>query len=566
MVNVKSLVLVFVFLSVVSGNALAEEQKELSFQEMWDKAHPSSDKPAPKVDAPKAVAPKAPAAKPAAAKVAKPKAPAEPKASAPKAHEPAPTPPAAPEPKVEAPKAEEPPPPPAPPEEVAPAPVAAPEPKVEAPKAEEPPPPAPKVEAPQAQEPPPPPAPPAAPAPKVEAPKAQEAAPKPSPSSEKPGFAGTVGSAEKEAKIHEHEEGLVAPVGITGNWGGLRDKLEANGVTIKGVYTGEFAHTYLAGTPTKSETIYHDNLDLTMNVDTEKAGLWKGGTFWVYGLRNHGSNPSSRMIGDLQGASNISVPKDQFIVNEAWYNQDFADGAVSALAGLHNLNSEFCISTNATIFLNSSFGIEPEISGNVPVSIFPQAGLGVRLRVKPVENVYVQAAVYDGDPSTREWKSSDGNMTIAEAGYIKGASDYKVGYWRHSAEKTYGGVTFSDDNGMYGIIDQEVFQFDNAEHSSASVFLQYGSVPEDRNAITGYMGYGIHLHGLIPTRSVDDLGFGVANAKTHVDTEVAYELTYRLVATSWLAIRPSFQWIKNPGGDPAVSSVNVGFLRFEIQL
>lgn len=384
-------------------------------------------------------------------------------------------------------------------------------------------------------------------------------------SAQAPGFAGTAGSAEKEAKVHGHEEGLVPEHGLTGNWGGLRDTLDANGVTIKVVYAGENASSFSGGALDKTGSIYHDNLDLTLSVDTGKAGLWEGGTFFIYGLRDQGPNPSEELIGDMQGASNISAP-DQFIVNEAWFNQDFADGAVAILAGLHNLNSEFYVSTYATVFLNSSFGIGPEFSGNVPVSLFPKSGLGARLRVAPFENAYVQAAIYDGDPSTRELESAEGNLVIAEAGYEIEGSGYKIGYWRHSAEKEYGEKVFDGDYGVYGIIDQQVFAFDNEAHSSIGVFLQYGVVPEERNEITGYIGAGVHMHGLIPTRDVDDLAFGVAMAKTHLDTETAYELTYRLVATPWLAVRPSYQWIQNPGGDSSVKTANVGLLRFELQL
>lgn len=380
-----------------------------------------------------------------------------------------------------------------------------------------------------------------------------------------PGFLGSAGSAEKEAKIHGHEEGLVGRPGITGNWGGLRDTLEGYGIEIKGVYTGELVHNFSGGAFNRTGGIYHDNLDLTLTLDTGKAGLWNGGKLFLYGLRNHGSDPSAAMIGDLQTASNIEAP-DQFILHEAWYNHDFADGVVSLLAGFHNLNSEFCVTNYGSLFLNSSFGIEPEISGNVPLSIFPQAGLGARLRVRPVESVYLQAAVYDGDPSTREIYPSEGNFAITEAGLEIDGSDYKVGYWRHSAEKVYGTETFDGDYGMYGIIDQKLIEFDNEEHSAIGVFMQYGWVPSERNDVTGYIGGGIHMHGLIPSREVDDLGFAVAHAKTHLDPETAYELTYRLVVTPWISVRPSYQWIQNPGGDATVPMAQAGFLRFEVQL
>ncbi|MBI4665726.1 MAG: carbohydrate porin [Nitrospinae bacterium] len=380
-----------------------------------------------------------------------------------------------------------------------------------------------------------------------------------------PGFLGSAGSAEKEAKVHGHEEGLVERPGITGNWGGLRDTLEENGITIEMVYTGELASNFSGGALNRTGSLYHDNLDITLTLDTGAAGLWSGGTLFVYGLRNHGGDPTGETIGDVQAASNIEAP-DQFIVHEAWFNQDFADGAVSLLAGLHDLNSEFMVTNYGSLFINSSFGIQPDISGNVPLSIFPQAGLGGRLRIKPAESVYLQAAVYDGDPSTREVYPSEGNLIITEAGLETDGSSYKIGYWSHSAEKVYGEETFDGDFGYYGIIDQALVEFDNEAHSSIGVFLQYGWVPSDRNDITGYIGGGVHLHGLIPTRDVDDLGFAVAHANTHLDAETAYELTYRLVVAPWLSVQPSFQWIKNPGGDATFPMAQVGFLRFEAQL
>lgn len=385
-----------------------------------------------------------------------------------------------------------------------------------------------------------------------------------------PGFAGKVGTAQKEAEIHGHEEGLVAPFGITGGWGGLRTKLLDHGITIKGLYSGEYVSNFSGGALNKTDSLYHDNLDLTMSIDTEKAGWWTGGTLWVYALRNTGNDPSAYTIGDLQTASNIGVLADQFIINEAWWNQDFAGGRVSALAGLYNLNSEFFVTAYGSLFINSSFGIEPEVSHNVNVSIFPMSGLGARLRVKPTENSYIQAADFDGNPTMRQLPAGVhgvGEFQVVEAGIINEPSDYKVGYWKHTASRVYNGKNFDDgDYGYYGIIDQKLLEFNNAEHSSVGVFVQYGSVPSDRNDYTGYLGYGLHVHGLFPGRTVDSFGIAYAKADTQADAETVIEFTYRLVLTDWLTLRPDYQIIQNPGGSSANPTANAGFLRFEIQL
>jgi len=385
------------------------------------------------------------------------------------------------------------------------------------------------------------------------------------------GFLGKPSSSEREATVHGNEDGgLYALPGITGTWGGMRDSMEESGVTLEAIYTGEFDKNFNANTASgtgEKKTGYQSNTDLTFTLDTEKAGMWDGGTLFIYGLGNTGRNPSD-LTGDLQGYSNIAAP-DQWIIQEAWYEQQFADGMLSVLAGLHDMNSEFYVSEYGSLFINSSFGIGPEVS-NVAASLFPKAGLAARIRVNPTENTYIQTAIYDGDPATRGFKAAEGKMWITEAGMSNGASAYKVGYWKHTAAKTFDSQTFGNDYGMYGVVDQELMQLDY--DGSIGAFLQYGYVPKSRNEIYTYIGAGLHIHGAVPTRVNDDLGVAIARADYHATrnaakvSETAVELTYRLVATPWLVLQPSFEWIQNPGGNAVAPAVKVGLLRFEVTL
>jgi len=385
-------------------------------------------------------------------------------------------------------------------------------------------------------------------------------------------FLGSTGSSQREAVVHGHEDGLLAWPGITGTWGGQREAMDDHGFTLEAVYTGEFAKNFKANAVTANglkKTVYQSNTDLTLTVDTEKAGMWRGGTLFVYGLGNTGGNPTD-YTGDLQGYTNIENSKNAYIVYEAWYEQQFSDGKFSALVGLHDMNSEFYVTEYGSLFLNSSFGIGPDMSGNANLSIFPRAALAVRLRLSPTENSYVQAAIYDGDPTTRGFKSSEGQLWVIETGLSSETGTYKLGYWQHTADKTFDTQTFSNDYGMYAVVDQQLVEFDN--HSMIAGFLQYGFAPKSRNEIYTYIGAGLHMHGLIPSRGEDDLGIAVARADFHAApkvakvSETAVELTYRLVATPWFVIQPSFQWIQNPGGNSLAPAVKAGLLRFEVTL
>jgi len=381
-------------------------------------------------------------------------------------------------------------------------------------------------------------------------------------SADDPGFKGKPSSIQKEGKIHGHEDN---DYGLSDYWGSARKDLAEQGVTFEMIYTGEIVSNFNPGlVSNKKETMYLDNLDITLTVDTEKAGLWDGGTLFIYGLRNTGRDPSGNVIGDLQGASNIEAPnRHKPIIYEAWFEQQFFD-TFSILFGFHDLNSEFYVSEYSSLFLNSSPGIGAEVAGNVPVSIFAQTGLALRVHVDPTDNWYVQAAAYDGDPATRGLKTSEGKMYIMESGVSFAKGTYKAGYWQHTADVVFNGQTFNKNYGYYGIIDQRLF--DLAEDQNISAFIRWGTVPANRNAILSHTEFGLHMHGLIPSRAEDDLGIAYIQAKTNIGSEVVYEFTYRASITPWLAIQPSFQMIQNPSGDPANRTINVGLLRFEIAM
>jgi porin len=356
---------------------------------------------------------------------------------------------------------------------------------------------------------------------------------------------------------------IMAWPGITGAWGGGGQSLEARGVTLEMVYTGEFVRNFDPGLVSGSrETIYQDNLDLTVTVDTKKAGLWSGGTLFIYGLRNHGGDPTGNVIGDLQTASNIEAP-DNFLVYEAWYEQQFSDNSLSVLVGLYDLNSEFLVTHYGGLFLNSSFGIEPDVSANVAVSIFPKAGLAARVRIQLFDGWYLQAVGLDGDPQTRSLNATEGKMFVVESGLSAGSGSYKAGYWLHTADKAYNGQTFNDDYGIYGIVDQELIALSGG---GIGAFLQLGWTPHNRNDVTRYVGAGLHADGLIPGRDQDELGIALARAYTHGAIENTVELTWRMAIAPWLSIQPSMQWIINPGGVVAAPTIKTGLLRFEVTI
>jgi len=272
-------------------------------------------------------------------------------------------------------------------------------------------------------------------------------------------------------------------------FGGTAWASDDAGITAEMVYVVESVSNISGGL--KKDSSYLSTADLAVTVDTAQAGWWQGGTWFVEFLSNQGVDPSS-FIGDVQTASNIA-DGNRTRLQQFWYQQALGEH-VSLLLGLDDLNAEFYVSEYASWFLNSSFGIGPEISGNVGTSLWPEAGWAARLDVHDA-NHYLRIAAYDGDPATRGIDlAKEGLMLIAETGLSQGFSAYKLGAWTDTAEKNApDGRIYKSNFGIYAVIDQAI-------NDGVAVFMQLGLTPSDRNEISNYLGVGLHLHGIFPSR------------------------------------------------------------------
>jgi len=224
------------------------------------------------------------------------------------------------------------------------------------------------------------------------------------------------------------------------------------GISLDLAYIGEGVRNLQPGllNPTK-RTSYQDLLDASLAIEREG---WK---LFVRGMRAHGPDPSASRIGDLQTASNIEAP-DRALLYEAWLELRFGKRTKTALLlGWHDLNSEFDVSEYASLLINSSFGIGPEISANVPTSIYPQPAAAVRLRIANDEGGYLALAAYDGDPATRAVRpKTEGIMYIGEVGLhwhdLGHPGVLKLGAWLHGGNKPspfVAGKVFSRVSGRY---------------------------------------------------------------------------------------------------------------------
>jgi porin len=372
-----------------------------------------------------------------------------------------------------------------------------------------------------------------------------------------------------------------------------RDHLAERGWTFDFHSIADYVH--IANSSNGDKSSWLGRFDVVLDLDTGKAGYYEGGTLHIDIMNaGGGRKPTGDVLGDLQGFNNIEAVRTTRIF-EAWYEQQFLSEALSVKAGLHDLNAEFAASDNGALYLNSSFGIIPVISGNTGVSIYPLTSLGVRMKITPNESFSLFAGVYDGDPGDADTNKHNTHASVTRRGglfsIIEGQYQYKIpaaealsgtfkmGAWHNSGDvddvaalDADGNAIVHDDNfGGYMIVDQKVFH--ETDEQGLSVFFMGGLAPKDRDVIERSLVAGLNYTGLLPSRDQDVMGVALAQAsisdklrpssgQSHAET--ALEWTYQVQVNDNVVIQPDFQYVINPNADDAAKNARVFMLRTDI--
>jgi porin len=359
--------------------------------------------------------------------------------------------------------------------------------------------------------------------------------------------------------------------------------------------TGDFAYNFKGGI--KQGYTYIGMEQLSLSLSTDSAKLWKGGTFFVHGMNAHGLGPTAKFVGDMQCLSNIEAG-DFTSLYEFWYMQQI--GNFSILLGQHDLNTEFVGSHYGENFINSSFGIIPSISLNVPVSIYPVTSPCFLIKFSPDDDLIFKLASYYGNPGSIDdnrfniqwhFDKKEGFMNIFEIEFSqimhiqhgiytsKGIKmgTYKLGAYYHSGYFINPVDSLAGKNGNYGfyiLADQMIVPKPSNPDEGLAAMLQFGIAPSNLNLIKWYYGAGIRYHGILPKRTKDFIGLSVAGAilndnvtgafKDRLKQETAIELSYKFEFRNHYSIQPDFQYIINPGASKFIKNALVGLIRFQL--
>lgn len=388
---------------------------------------------------------------------------------------------------------------------------------------------------------------------------------------------------------------------LSGDWGGARSYLRDRGLSIELIYTADVVSNLAGGARRAAEVL--GNVDLLLTFDTEPLLEWPGGELFLYGLGNHGGDPSAN-IGDIQVVDNIEA-FDTWKLYEAWYQQKAFGDRVAILGGLYDLNSEFDVVPAADLLLNSSFGVGADLgsSGKNGPSIFPTTSLAARVELRPVDSFYARAAVFDGVPGDVDQsrgtqvilRSDDGLLLAAEVGFesdsdgedeidraaethprreshphFAGFRKLAIGAWGYTTEfedffrtrPDGSALTRSGAYGVYALGEHRLWHEAGRPAEGLTAFIRIGCASEHTNPIDAYLGGGWVYRGLFPGRESDRLALAAAAAHLSADYreavrragsvldswEVAIECTYSAELAPYLIVQPDFQYVVNPSG------------------
>jgi len=210
---------------------------------------------------------------------------------------------------------------------------------------------------------------------------------------------------------------------LAGDWGGARARLAGAGIKLESTYTGELVRNHSGGGA--KGVAQFGEIDLKLTADGAKVFGLPGLTAFFHALHTHGDDPGA-LVGDAQGVSSIAAPR-RWRLFEAWAQKNFPEQRMSLLVGRFDLNAEFYRLDASDLFLNSSFGIGPELSqtGQGGPSIFPESAFGARLSSR-ADPLVLRVAVLNGVPAavprtdgrSGPYRTGDGVLLVGEAALL----------------------------------------------------------------------------------------------------------------------------------------------------
>lgn len=377
---------------------------------------------------------------------------------------------------------------------------------------------------------------------------------------------------------------------------GWRAALYDKGIKFNLFYIGETFGNPVGGE--QQGAIYEDRFQALIDIDTNKLVGWKDGLIHFDLQQIDGTGLTRYFVSNLNTTSYIEALHSSRLY-EAYFDQHFFNDKISVHIGQLAADNQFIISNYAQLMINSTFGFPQFAASNLPGggAAYPLATPGVSVKFNATDNLTILTAVYNGDPADPEGGDPQVNNrwgtnfrvqdppTIFSEGQLRYNTD-KNAFWLPGTVKVgiydnlmpfprgifpaLGPVlTGGNAQGVYGVIDQQIYRLSaSAPDKGVGLFVRGSVSPEESSIVDYYIDSGLNFSGLVPGRGDDSFGFGLAF--THISAaaraqdmltaqmipgypirnfEGTIEATYQAQMMPGFTLQPDFQYSIHPGAN-----------------
>ncbi len=387
---------------------------------------------------------------------------------------------------------------------------------------------------------------------------------------------------------------------LTGDWGGVRTRLEETGISVKIRFMNQIMVNMHGGQETKNGHDTAGSYDFNIYLDMKKLLGIEGATFWIRPKGTWGGDDSDfdrEKIGGLFKTNQDAASEEPIFVDKWHWQQFLFDKKLEIRLGRQEPVKDL-FDTSKIIGHEDKYFLNRALVRNATIP--PKKGLGVYVRWDFTDHAYLSAAALDAHSEDRQtnfntaFHDEDEFRFFAELGCkpklrsAKGElwGHYRLGTWYDPTRKMRffdrGGGNRAErfdggDWGFYFGFDQMIWKEndDLKAGQGIAVAARYGHARGEVNEIDGFWAFAAQYEGLIPTRDKDVLGLGVAQGilsrefrRIHdrADRETVYEVYYAIKVAPWLVVSPDFQYIVNTGGGRDDPHTAVAGLRFKMSL
>lgn len=403
---------------------------------------------------------------------------------------------------------------------------------------------------------------------------------------------------------------------LTGDWGGVRDDLASEGVVLDAdVYWMPQAIT--SGGRDNADSSW-SNAILTLDVDTQKLGLWPGGFFKAQSVTSLGDTllRESGAIVPANKAWKIPTTEPDTGLQEFTFTQFLSQqfgivlGKINLTAPTDSLHGDY-----TTGFLNAG------LNGPLALALVPLSAYGVGALYLPSHDVTVASMVVDPNGSIMDNELND---TFDDGVMAIGSADLKVKPWglpghqnltlewsnkdrtslvqdpsniarllltgkfprlgepgpvlieileAYTPDLLIPPVPLNEEKDTWAAVygfEQFLWQPTGNPHQGIGMFFTAGIADEKTNPIRYSYSLGLVGKGVVPGRPRDDVGIGWSRIEFSdkfvpllrdtfdlgLDHEDAVELYYNASLMPWLNVTPNIQFI-SPGLNKIVNASGV---------